>query len=98
MSWGQYTTHVVDGIYIHSVAGYNMTPYNLDPYDYNNLGNFASHGCIRVNVASAKWIYDNCPPGTWINIYDSDWPGPLGKPESIKIPPYQNWDPTDPNI
>lgn len=97
-SYGQYCTQVVRGIYFHSVAGYNMTSYNLKASDYNKLGSPASHGCIRLCVRDAKWIYDNCGLGTTVNIYDSVDPGPLGKPSTIKIPSWQNWDPTDPNI
>ncbi len=97
-SYGQYVTHVVDGVYFHSVAGYNTTSYNLDPNDFNMLGNAASHGCIRMCVRDAKWLYENVPSGTMIYIYDDASPGPLGKPVLPKIPPSQNWDPTDPNI
>ena len=97
-SYGQYCTRVVNGIFFHSVAGYNMTSYNLNARDYNNLGSPASHGCIRLCVRDAKWIYDNCSSGTRVTIYDSSDPGPLGKPSTIKIPSWQNWDPTDPNL
>ncbi len=97
-SYGQYVCNIVADYYIHSVAGYNMTSYNLNPYDYNMLGNNASHGCVRLNVANAKWVYENVPSGSPIYIYDSYDPGPYGKPGTIKIPATQNWDPTDPAI
>ena len=97
-SYGQYVCNIVADYYIHSVAGYNMTSFNLDPYDYNMLGNNASHGCVRLNVANAKWVYENVPSGSPIYIYDSYDPGPYGKPGTIKIPATQNWDPTDPAI
>jgi hypothetical protein len=51
-------------------------------------------------VADAKWIYDNCPSGTKVTIYDSKDAGPLGKPSTLKIDTsssYRGWDPTDPN-
>ncbi|MDO4616804.1 MAG: GBS Bsp-like repeat-containing protein [Lachnospiraceae bacterium] len=98
-SWGQYATKVThDGIYFHSVAGVNTTSYNLNYIDYNNLGIPASHGCIRLCVRDAKWIYDNCPLGMKVVVYDSADPGPYGKPATIKIPAGQTWDPTDPAI
>ena len=97
-SYGQYCTRIVGGILFHSVAGRNMTSYNLNARDYNKLGSPASHGCVRLCVRDAKWIYDNCPSGTRVTIYDSSNPGPLGKPATIKIPAGQTWDPTDPNI
>lgn len=99
-SYGQYVSAVSgqSGVYFHSVAGTNMTSYNLSAAEYNKLGSPASHGCIRLNVRDAKWIYDNVPTGSSIRIYDSSNPGPMGKPATIKIPGSQNWDPTDPAI
>lgn len=97
-SYGQYCTRIVGGILFHSVAGYNMTSYNIRAKDYNKLGQPASHGCVRLNVRDSKWIYDNCLLNTKVTIYDSSNPGPLGKPTTIKIPAWQNWDPTDPNV
>ena len=98
-SWGQYATKFTgDGIYFHSVAGINTTSYNLNSIDYNNLGIPASHGCVRLCVRDAKWIYDNCPLGMKVIVYDSGDPGPFGKPATIKIPAGQTWDPTDPNV
>jgi lipoprotein-anchoring transpeptidase ErfK/SrfK len=32
------------------------------------LGNKASHGCVRLSVDDAKWIYDNVPKGTKVVI------------------------------
>lgn len=97
-SYGQYCTRITGQVLFHSVAGYNKTSYNLNPKDYNMLGQPASHGCVRLNVRDAKWIYDNCPLKTKVTIYDSTNPGPLGKPATTKIPSNQNWDPTDPNV
>ena len=56
---------------------------------------------MRLSVADSKWIYDNCPSGTLVNIYDSNDPGPLGKPTPVKIDvnsKYRGWDPTDPDV
>lgn len=97
-SYGQYCTRITGNILFHSVAGKNMTSYNLNAKDYNMLGQPASHGCVRLCVRDAKWIYDNCVLKTKVTIYDSDNAGPLGKPNTIKIPAGQTWDPTDPNI
>ncbi len=99
-SYGQYSCAVngQSGVYFHSVAGSNMTSYNLSAVEYNKLGSAASHGCIRLCVRDAKWIYDNVPSGSQIYIYDSSDPGPMGKPATIKIPAGQTWDPTDPAV
>lgn len=97
-SYGQYCTRIVGGILFHSVAGSNTTSYNLSADEYNKLGSPASHGCVRLCVRDAKWIYDNCSLNMRVDIYDSANPGPFGKPATIKIPAGQNWDPTDPNL
>ena len=96
--WGQYSTRIVGGILFHSVYYYSMNPQTLATNQFNKLGRAASHGCIRLSVADAKWIYDNCDVGTTVTIYDDPKsPGPLGKPEPIKISGNLRWDPTDPN-
>ena len=97
--WGQYASRIVGGILFHSVYYYeNRNPATLATAQYNKLGKAASHGCIRLTVEDAKWIYDNCPTGTTVVIYDDKKsPGPLGKPEAIKIASSVRWDPTDPD-
>ena len=98
--YGQYCTRITGGILFHSVFYRAQDPGQLAYNAYNQLGNAASHGCVRLNVADAKWIYDNCPVGTKVTIYDRKNPGPLGKPTTIRIDtssPYRGWDPTDPN-
>lgn len=66
--------------------------------EYNKLGTNASHGCIRLATMDAKWIYENCPRGTKVTVYDSSNPGPLGKPEKVPMRGKRKnfWDPTDP--
>lgn len=94
--YGQYCTRIYGGVLFHSVwyTGQN-NPGTLSVSSYNKLGTTASHGCVRLCVADAKWIYDNVPSGTPVIIYNSSNPGPLGKPEAIKIPYSTPWDPTD---
>ena len=28
-----------------------------------------SHGCVRLEIGHAKWIYDNIPSGTHVVVY-----------------------------
>ena len=99
--YGQYATRIVDHILFHSVPYYTQDKSDLEYEEYNKLGEEASLGCIRLSVEDCKWIYDNCPKGTTVEIYDDTTnPGPLGKPEGIKIDttsPNRGWDPTDPD-
>ena len=58
---------IVGGILFHSVT-YNA---NKKPTgSESNLGHKASHGCVRLKVDDAKWIYDHCPYGTTVVIQD----------------------------
>lgn len=95
-SWGQYSTHVVGGIYFHSVASSSASdPGHNVPIDgYYALGGPASHGCIRLLVGDAYWIYCNVKPGTIVEIGDN-LPSPLGKPSVPKMVT-PGVDPTDP--
>lgn len=99
-SYGQYCTRIHGGILFHSVWYY--APNNKasqSTVQFNKLGTTASHGCVRLSVADAKWIYDNCSIGTKVTIYSSKNPGPLGKPKGIKVSTSRRmyWDPTDPD-
>lgn len=100
--YGQYSTWICGDILFHSV------PYlksgdksSLEYWAYDQLGQRVSMGCVRLTVADAKWIYNNCPVGTQVEFYSSSNPGPLGKPSTKKIssaPSYvRGWDPTDPD-
>lgn len=99
--YGQYSSRIVGSILFHSVYYYEkFNPSTLCYTGYDRLGTKASAGCVRLNVASAKWIYDNCPVGTNVEFYASSNPGPLGKPSSQKISSNlecRGWDPTDPD-
>lgn len=98
--YGQYATRIHGAILFHSVPYYTKSNDNLCTDKYNKLGQQASMGCVRLTTEDAKWIADNCPSGTWVEIYDDEDPGPLGKPEAVKIDtdnPNRGWDPTDPD-
>lgn len=98
--YGQYAYRINKHILFHSVPYYSKNKGDLESEEYNKLGEPASLGCIRLSVADAKWLIDNCPKGTTVTIYDSPDPGPLGKPTPLKIDlasPNRGWDPTDPS-
>ena len=98
--YGQYASRITGGVLFHSVPYANKNKSTLYWDKYNKLGQQASMGCVRLTVEDAKWIYDNCPSGTAVEVYDSDDPGPLGKPETLKLDKdnvNKGWDPTDPD-
>lgn len=97
---GQYCTQIYGDYLFHSVPyteRYNKG--SLQPGEFDKLGTSCSHGCIRLQVADAKWIYDNKYDIAGVTVYDSDDPGPLGKPSAPSIggSAYPGWDPTDPD-
>lgn len=98
--YGQYASRITGGVLFHSVPYASKNKSTLYWDKYNKLGQQASMGCVRLTVEDAKWIYDNCPSGTAVEVYDSDDPGPLGKPETMKLDrdnANKGWDPTDPD-
>lgn len=100
--YGQYATRIFKGYLFHSVPYYHEHKDDLEYDQFNQLGTPASLGCIRLAVVDVKWIYDNCPAGTPVVIYDdAEDPGPMGKPGTIRTDPadeaLRGWDPTDPD-
>lgn len=41
---------------------------NIEAVEAAKLGTKASHGCVRLSIDNAKWIYDNIPRGTVVVI------------------------------
>ena len=62
-----YATQFYGDYLFHSVL------YNVDNGPYvvqdGRLGMAISHGCVRMNLEDAKWIYDNIPSGTKVYVY-----------------------------
>lgn len=98
--YGQYVTTIVDNILFHSV------PYTIDGdpssllwEEYDKLGTSCSAGCVRLQVADAKWIHDHVDSIESIRFVENrgerdDQPTltPIGEDELRR-----GWDPTDPD-
>lgn len=86
--WGshaQYWTRINSSIAFHSVIYNSVDTMDLSVKSYKNLGKRASHGCIRLTVADAKWIYNNCGEGTVVTIRD-DLPADPELRDALKLP------------
>lgn len=98
-TYGRYAVRFNGSIMFHSVPYYKSKKNSLEWQDYNKLGSPASLGCIRLAVADAKWIFDNCKRGTEVEVYSGPKSSdPLGTPEPIKLDTkseFRDWDPTD---
>lgn len=96
--YGQYAVPIVGNILFHSVPyTTNGDPSSLEYWEYDKLGTTASAGCIRLTVADAIWIYNNCGTGTQVE-FSASAANPLGKPSARKIsgyPDLRGYDPTD---
>ncbi len=66
--YGQYWTRVVRSIYFHTLLYNKRNASTYTTTSYNQLGKRGSHGCIRLLVPDARWIYYNIAPGTEIEI------------------------------
>ena len=67
--WAQYAFIIRGNILFHSVIFSRRDANSLRRSTLYNLGRKASHGCVRLKVEDAKWIYDHCGPGQVIEIY-----------------------------
>lgn len=97
--WGQYGQVITGNILFHSVPYTRKSKDSLETEEYNKLGTAASMGCVRLAVADVKWIFDYCPWGTDVRIYDAD-ETLYERPESVRLDPDDPrscWDPTDPD-
>ena len=63
----QYAYRIIGGIMFHSVL-FNSRKQGPTKSSVNALGRKASHGCIRLAVDDAQWIFENCPEGTTVVI------------------------------
>lgn len=66
--YAKWATRIVGGILFHSVV-YSKGKV-LNKTSVRKLGKRASHGCIRLKVEHAQWIYENCPPGTTVVVQE----------------------------
>ena len=66
--YAQYWTQITGEIYFHSIlySAEDASEYTVGSYE--KLGTRDSHGCIRLLVPDARWIFYHIAPGTEIEI------------------------------
>jgi len=67
--WAQYWFRINGPYLFHSVLYNKADSGTLIGGSLAKLGSRASHGCVRLKVEDAKWIYSNCGAGTNVVIY-----------------------------
>lgn len=85
-SYARYWTKINGSIAFHSVIYNAVNNQCMNTSSYYKLGQRASHGCIRLTVADAKWIYDNVGAGTVVSIVEG-LPADPELRDSLKLAP-----------
>ncbi len=85
-SYARYWTRINGSIAFHSPIYTAVSNSAMKISSYNKLGQRASHGCIRLAVWDAKWIYDNIGAGTVVSIVEGMDPDPELR-DALKLPP-----------
>ena len=85
-SYARYWTRINGSIAFHSPIYTAVSNSAMKIGSYNKLGQRASHGCIRLSVWDAKWIYDNVGKGTVVSIIEGMEADPELR-DALKLPP-----------
>ena len=85
-SYARYWTRINSDIAFHSPIYTSVSNSAMKIDSYKALGKRASHGCIRLAVWDAKWIYDNIGKGTVVSIVEGMEPDPELR-DALKLPP-----------
>lgn len=67
-SYARYWVQIVGSIYFHSLLFSKRSIDALERGPYSDIGNKVSHGCVRLYVEDARWLYYYACPGTTIEI------------------------------
>ncbi len=68
--YARYWTQIVDGVYCHSIMFGARDVNKLKKSAFSQLGSTGSHGCVRLLIEDAKWLYYHACPGTKITVSD----------------------------
>ncbi len=66
--YARYWTQIVGGVYFHSIMFSRRDINTLKSSPYRSLGRNVSHGCVRLYVEDAKWLYYYACPGTVVKV------------------------------
>ena len=71
-SYISWITRIRGAILFHTYLYDSASAETLDLESVYAIGTPVSHGCIRLCVEGARWIAQNCPPGTRVEIFTGD--------------------------
>ncbi|MBR0025759.1 MAG: SH3 domain-containing protein [Clostridia bacterium] len=70
--YARYWTQIVDGVYFHSIMFGKRDIGTLKSGAFSHLGQDGSHGCVRLYIEDAKWLYYHACPGTNVKVTGSE--------------------------
>ncbi|MDL2259011.1 SH3 domain-containing protein [Eubacteriales bacterium OttesenSCG-928-K08] len=89
--YARYWTQIVGGVYFHSVMFGKRNVNAMKANPYRNLGNNLSHGCVRLYVEDAKWLYYYACPGTIVEVSTSEPSDPTLKKKLKSDVPFSDY-------
>lgn len=63
--------------YFNGGQGFHTASWNAAGIASGDPTGHGSHGCVNMNEADAKWIYDNCPDGTLVQVVGAQPTAPV---------------------
>jgi erfK/ybiS/ycfS/ynhG len=63
--------------YYHGGEGFHTASWNYKGIATGDAANHGSHGCINMYEQDARWIFENCPRGTIVQIVGTTPDGPV---------------------
>ncbi len=66
--YARYWVQIVGSIYFHSLLYTKRSVNALQKTPFYDMGSKVSHGCVRLYVEDAKWLYYYACPGTTVKI------------------------------
>ena len=67
-SYARYWVQIVGSIYFHSLLFDKRSIDEMERQPYSDMGEKVSHGCVRLYVEDARWLYYYACPGTTVEI------------------------------
>lgn len=63
--------------YFYGGEGFHTASWNNYGIAHGDPARYGSHGCVNMYEADSKWIYDNCPEGTIVQVVGAMPSGPV---------------------
>ena len=70
--YARYWVQIVGSIYFHSLLFGKRSVDAMKRQPYSDIGTKVSHGCVRLYVEDARWLYYYACPGTTVEISASE--------------------------